>query len=107
LSVITHHIVAICNKKPVCFRENQHGGGKNHETYTVERNIFLCIASRCCPTCIGHLEKQSPPFFSDTFYQKNSNPDLAARYEQLMREQPQYDTIQTTTPQQPTAEEHQ
>lgn len=52
-----------------------------------------------CPTCIGHIEKQSPPFFSDEFYQKDTNAELAKLYEQCMREQ-HYETVQTTSQQQ-------
>lgn len=52
-----------------------------------------------CPTCVGRIEQESPPFFSDEFYQKSTDSTLAHAYEQLLRDQ-QQEIVKTITKQQ-------
>ncbi len=39
-----------------------------------------------CPTCLGRIEKESPPFFTDEFY-KPTAESMDYIYQQLLAEQ--------------------
>ncbi len=56
--------------------------------------LMMAIISICsvfqmaqsCPTCVGRIQQESPPFFSDEFYQTNAE-SMDYLYEQLMAEE--------------------
>jgi hypothetical protein len=41
--------------------------------YFVLLALFTIFATQACPTCIGHIKKKSPPFFSNEYYKPGSN----------------------------------
>ncbi len=57
--------------------------------------ISSSIGITACPTCVGRISQESPPFFSDGFYQTNSE-STDQLYEQLLKDQQQ--TASSTEP---------
>lgn len=47
--------------------------------------VFLAIPFRLlsCPTCVGKIKAESPPFFSDDFYQPNKSETQTMSKEQI------------------------
>ncbi len=55
--------------------------------------VFLILASSAinllgCPTCVGHINKETPPFFSDEFYKPDTGR-MDELYEQYLQKQHQ------------------
>ncbi len=41
--------------------------------YFVLLSLIIVCSIQACPTCIGRINKKSPPFFSDEYYKPGSN----------------------------------
>ncbi len=49
-------------------------------------SILVSFQIESCPTCLGRIEKDSPPFFTDEFY-KPTAESMDYIYQKLLAEQ--------------------
>jgi hypothetical protein len=49
-------------------------------------SILVSFQIESCPSCLGRIEKDSPPFFTDEFY-KPTAESMDYIYQQLLSEQ--------------------